>query len=405
MASQQPILDEAQIREFLSVLAAGLSREAAAGYIDCPLELIQHLARTTPEFEHAMRRVEIDFELSLVARIMQASEKSPHLAKWLLERMRPDQFGRRPPAASRRGQAAKAAPPGLAPDLPTPDLPTPDLPVPDLPVPDLPAQDPLTQDPLTPELFMPDAFLRDLLALLPGSSTAPPAPFAGRARDESPRDNDALSVSRRGHAAQFAPDMHATSPGPSAAPCAPLAGLASDEPMATPLGQAAPVGAPSPAATFTEPHPNRWADAPRAPDSSAPRSPDTSVPRDESPRALGRSHPFGRCPCYPRASTPTRGGPRGRPRAARPADRRHDPRLPGPRLRTREVGHRAFNARPPRANFHHSADAARALGHLDNDPLFAEYPHNTPCTWTIHQIWTMAEHLNNIPARVRARCA
>jgi hypothetical protein len=283
MSSQQPILDEAQIREFFSVLAAGLSREAAAGYIDCPLELIQHLARTTPEFEHAMRRVEIDFELSLVARIMQASEKSPHLAKWLLERMRPDQFGRRPPAASRRGQAAKTAP-----DLPMPSSARSAAPSVSRrghaaqSAPDPLTPDPLTQDPLTPELFMPDAFLRDLLALLPGSSTAPSATLAGRARDESPRDNDALSVSRRGHAAQFAPDMHATSPGPSAAPCAPLAGLASDEPMATPLGQAAPVGAPSPAATFTEPHPNRWADAPRAPDSSAPRSPDTSVPRAPS---------------------------------------------------------------------------------------------------------------------------
>jgi hypothetical protein len=76
--------DEARRREFLDMIALGLSRHSAAKFVGCAPEQVAAHAARDPQFVRDVERTEACFELTHVQNIVRAAKKSPAAAKWLL---------------------------------------------------------------------------------------------------------------------------------------------------------------------------------------------------------------------------------------------------------------------------------------------------------------------------------
>jgi hypothetical protein len=106
--SSIPLLDSAKQREVCVVVAIGGSLHAAARHVGCSFDAIQATAEKDPQFAQQLARAEADFEIVLLHSIQEAGKKSWNAAAWILERVRPDRYGKQDLAAISPRELVKA---------------------------------------------------------------------------------------------------------------------------------------------------------------------------------------------------------------------------------------------------------------------------------------------------------
>jgi hypothetical protein len=96
---RRPVLDEYKRREILAILAVGSTRSTAARYVGCAVSTIQNTADRDPKFAEQLRKNEHASEIGYLENIRSAArnERYWRAAAWALERIDPEQYGRRSP--------------------------------------------------------------------------------------------------------------------------------------------------------------------------------------------------------------------------------------------------------------------------------------------------------------------
>jgi hypothetical protein len=89
------VFDDAKQQIFLRLTAAGFSAVAAARHIGVSLSAVRYRARQNPGFDAAYRQAKAEAIPSLLETIRGAGQRSWRASAWLLERLRPAEFGRR----------------------------------------------------------------------------------------------------------------------------------------------------------------------------------------------------------------------------------------------------------------------------------------------------------------------
>jgi hypothetical protein len=94
----ESILDDFKREQIIGILSVGGSRVLAANYVGCHPRTIYNAAKANPDFAERINRAESDPEYHLLSAVTDAGKKGvAHAAKWALERLYPDTYGRRTP--------------------------------------------------------------------------------------------------------------------------------------------------------------------------------------------------------------------------------------------------------------------------------------------------------------------
>jgi len=91
------MLDELKMREICAILAIGGTRRVAAAYVGCSVDTIRRTALRDDDFALRLTRAETEMEVMQLSNIRQASKSSWNAAAWVLERCRPERYGKRNP--------------------------------------------------------------------------------------------------------------------------------------------------------------------------------------------------------------------------------------------------------------------------------------------------------------------
>jgi hypothetical protein len=93
------VLDETKKAAVLGMIAAGCSRRVAAAFVGCSPATVRRAAQRDPEFAERLRNVSCVPEVGYLKNIKAAAEKPQYwrAAAWALERLNPEDFGRRIP--------------------------------------------------------------------------------------------------------------------------------------------------------------------------------------------------------------------------------------------------------------------------------------------------------------------
>ena len=102
--SRPTVLDEIKRREVCALFAAGVSRRAAARYVNCAPATIRNCIDRDEEFRHAVAQAQMTFETGCLGAIRNAGANHWRAAAWLLEKTHPERYG---PAAARKQKPAR----------------------------------------------------------------------------------------------------------------------------------------------------------------------------------------------------------------------------------------------------------------------------------------------------------
>jgi hypothetical protein len=112
LPGRPPVFDDAKQQIFLRLVASGFTAEAAARHVGVGLSTVRHRARQNPAFEAAFRRSKAEAIPGLLETIRGAGQRSWRASAWLLERLRPSDFGRRVALGPDPNSAPPPAKPG-----------------------------------------------------------------------------------------------------------------------------------------------------------------------------------------------------------------------------------------------------------------------------------------------------
>ena len=90
----EPALNESRRQLLLRMISLGMSRRRAAACIGCHHATIARTAARDPDFDAQLRAAELVCESDPLAMITKASRKTWRAAAWLLEKTRPQHYGR-----------------------------------------------------------------------------------------------------------------------------------------------------------------------------------------------------------------------------------------------------------------------------------------------------------------------
>jgi hypothetical protein len=94
----RPVLfDTAKQNVFLRLIAAGIPTNRAARHVGVSPSTIREKARTSPVFQVGYEKAKSEALANLLDSVHTAGSRSWRAAAWLLERLRPEEFGRRQP--------------------------------------------------------------------------------------------------------------------------------------------------------------------------------------------------------------------------------------------------------------------------------------------------------------------
>jgi len=100
-------LDDGKRREICALIAGGCTFQDAARYVRCSVNTIRREAERNPNFGEQLRQSENDAKLGPLRAMQHAAGTHWRAAAWLLERMFPEAFGRRPPGIFGATEARK----------------------------------------------------------------------------------------------------------------------------------------------------------------------------------------------------------------------------------------------------------------------------------------------------------
>jgi hypothetical protein len=104
----RPVLfDTAKQNVFLRLVAAGIPANRAAAHVGVSPSTIREKARTSPVFHVGYEKAKSEALADLLDSVHTAGSRSWRAAAWLLERLRPEEFGRRQPLPPPPPPAAK----------------------------------------------------------------------------------------------------------------------------------------------------------------------------------------------------------------------------------------------------------------------------------------------------------
>ena len=90
-------LDESKIREVCALVSAGCTIDVAAHYVGCTSVTIRREAQRNPTFKQQLRSAQINSRVLPLQALRQAAHTHWRAAAWFLERVHPNEFGRRVP--------------------------------------------------------------------------------------------------------------------------------------------------------------------------------------------------------------------------------------------------------------------------------------------------------------------
>jgi hypothetical protein len=93
----QKVLDAEKRKYIIGILAIGGSRAMAAELLGCHPNTITNTANSDLDFAEKLRQAENSSEVRLLTTMAHAGNGVAHAAKWALERLYPDKYGRRKP--------------------------------------------------------------------------------------------------------------------------------------------------------------------------------------------------------------------------------------------------------------------------------------------------------------------
>lgn len=100
-------LDEPKRREIIALISMGCSRTVAAGYVGCAVSTIRYTAERDPAFDEQLRQATVRPQVWHLQNIAKHAARSWKASAWMLERLYPHQFGRRPPDSVSREDVQK----------------------------------------------------------------------------------------------------------------------------------------------------------------------------------------------------------------------------------------------------------------------------------------------------------
>lgn len=103
-AGRPPVLDEFQRGRICGMVSLGASRREVAKAVGCHVSTIARTADRDGAFARQLADAETLAHLRPLKALMEASSRHWRAAAWLLERMHPEQFGRRAPWTYTRRQ-------------------------------------------------------------------------------------------------------------------------------------------------------------------------------------------------------------------------------------------------------------------------------------------------------------
>ncbi|MDO4549662.1 MAG: hypothetical protein Q4C96_00245 [Planctomycetia bacterium] len=107
--SKATVLDWKKQKVILAILSIGCSRRTAARYVGCSPISIQVTANKDPKFKEALAQAENNAEIESMRCIHNAAQQERYwkAATWMLERLNPEDFGKKMPDSLPPAEIAK----------------------------------------------------------------------------------------------------------------------------------------------------------------------------------------------------------------------------------------------------------------------------------------------------------
>lgn len=107
--SKAPVLDWKKQKVVLAIISIGCSLRTAARYIGCTPRTIQETARRDAKFAEELCQAEKNAEIKFMKCVHSAAQQERYwkAATWMLERLNPEDFGRKMPDALPPAEVAK----------------------------------------------------------------------------------------------------------------------------------------------------------------------------------------------------------------------------------------------------------------------------------------------------------
>jgi hypothetical protein len=93
----QKALDTRKKDQIINILSVGGTRTMAAEFVGCHINTITNTAKSDPQFAESLRTAEHNTEVQMLQTIARVGGHAAHAAKWALERLYPNTYGRRKP--------------------------------------------------------------------------------------------------------------------------------------------------------------------------------------------------------------------------------------------------------------------------------------------------------------------
>lgn len=107
--SKTPVLDWKKQKVVLAIVSIGCSLRTAARYIGCTPRTIQETARRDAKFAEELCQAEKNAEIEFMKCVHSAAQQERYwkAATWMLERLNPEDFGRKMPDSLPPAEIAK----------------------------------------------------------------------------------------------------------------------------------------------------------------------------------------------------------------------------------------------------------------------------------------------------------
>ena len=91
----KPVLDQTKRAKICGILQVGGTYRMAAKFVGCSRHTIRNTANRDPEFQRQLDQTQVSPEITFLKTLHDAAQDKWQAAKWALQHMYPDRYGRR----------------------------------------------------------------------------------------------------------------------------------------------------------------------------------------------------------------------------------------------------------------------------------------------------------------------